>query len=874
LSELPAVWDYNGNGKWEGYTPDCYFNFDNQGFDRDPTNGFTGWRAFAYYPFPSTYWPTNGSTDDVIIRLAKNFRINEKGEFDPMVYRINLAIVEALINKRSVNIEKVDENRFGVDLDKDGILGMADRVVFDWAPLENRNMSYVGQARLDQQQGRVHLAAGLFPEGTEFLQSVRYIDVTSEGDIAPATRMKELRYMKKRTWRTYSDLEESALNEIKEKDDFPDRTRQFIGNPEQGVNNAEGWLLQGFIEDRSGDLRPQSFEETVACIGCHGGTGATTDSVYAFSRKLDAGHYRRGWYHWSQKGLKGINEPKVQIRGAGVFYEYTYYLMYTKSGSEFRDNPEVEAMFYNPDGTIRQDMVDQLHEDITVLLHPSAERALLLNKAYRTIVEDQDFVNGRDINITAMANVHKDIEQDLPTGVKQASSIDSLKGRFGTATICESGGKTAPVDAVHQKVVSGLGMSGPSGVRYEADWQGVIHKSHYNLDIEGVHFTFPPRMTLPTRVVVPLGNIPSCYACHRLDYPTVPGSTKISVPVQSAGDPMVPAAGDLIQLTADTGRNLGGKWSPDGRMIAFVSNRGGIEQIWLMTPDGKNQRQLTRGPAVSGWPEWRADSGRLVFWSYDPETKMHAIRGVNVDGRGLKTLVESREILDRPTYHPDGETIAYAAVHEGNWDIWIIEEDGSGKQRLTKDPQMETNPLWSPDGKMLAYKVAPTTGNYNLTAEYFMAFENGYDEPSVYSWIGPESVQMNAWSPDGKKIAYTAEVIRDASGEDRVTYAAMVSDIAFKGNRAIAENSTIISRNCTLGDRGPVFSPNGKKIVFWAWDTSHRARLWAYDLHTGQTTRLTSGEAEMYPQWSPDGARLLFESDRSGNRDLMIINLR
>ncbi len=155
-----------------------------------------------------------------------------------------------------------------------------------------------------------------------------------------------------------------------------------------------------------------------------------------------------------------------------------------------------------------------------------------------------------------------------------------------------------------------------------------------------------------------------------------------------------------------------------------------------------------------------------------------------------------------------------------------------------------------------------------------MTFEKGYDQPTVFRWDGPESLQMSDWSPDGRHITYTAEVISDASGEDRVSYAAMISDITLEANVATAENNTILSQNCTLGDRGPVFSPDGRKIAFWAWDTSYGATLWLSDLDTSQVRRLTTGGPDMYPQWSPDGGMLLFESGRSGNSDLMLLKVQ
>jgi Tol biopolymer transport system component len=871
LNDLPESWDYNGNGRWDGYVPDCFFNIDAEGFDRNPQGQPTGWRAFAYYPFPGTFWPTNGATDDVLIRLPESFRTTVDGTYDPVVYKVNLAIVEALAKGRDVVIAPVDERQVDIDLDRDGTLASARKVVFDWAPLEGRDMTYAGKAGERQRQGKLHLAMGLFPEGTEFLHSVRYVDVTDDGGIALSPRMKELRYMRKRTWQTYADLEEAALGEMKEKDDFPSRTSQFIGNVEQGVNNGTGWLLQGFIEDADGELRPQNFEETTFCIGCHGGVGINTDSVFSMPRKLDGQAYQEGWYHWSQKGLSGIHEPKIEIRGGGVFYEYTYYLMYNHSGNEFRDNDEVKAKFFSPDGALKPEMADRLHEDIAVLLHPSRERALKLNKAYRTIVEDQDFILGRDPNVTPVGTVHDRVEADQPTGLTTASSIDRFDGRFGAGEGCAAAPDVEAMQGTPiAEAVIGNGMDGPDGLRYGVDWQGEIATSRYQkTDIEGVAFTFPPRLTLPTRVIVPIGNMAPCYACHRLPYPNVPEDNRITSPMPSSGSEI--ASPGLTRLTRSTGTDQGGVWRPDGQEIAFVSDRGGSHQIWLMAADGSGQRQLTRGPFVHGWPVWHPDGKSIACWGYDPSSAVHAVKIVQADGSGERVLAESQEHLDRPAWHPEGDRVAYAALHQGNWDLWVAPVNGGPTVRLTEDPQMETNPLWSPDGKTLAYKVAPI-GEYNLTRQFFMTFENGFDNPTVHTWNGPESIQMNAWSPDGRDIAYTAEIISDASGVDRVSYAAMVSDVRLEAKVAKALATLPLANGCTLGDRGPVFSPDGRRVAFWAWDRTYHASLWLYDRKTDDTRQLTRGGMDLYPQWSPDGRYLLFESSRSGSMDLWVLD--
>ncbi|MGB5964094.1 MAG: hypothetical protein WBF77_10710 [Sulfurimonadaceae bacterium] len=425
LKTPPKEWDINSDGKWGGYVPDCYFDFDNEGFDRSPSDDFTGWRAFGYYPFLGTFWPTNGSTDDVLIRLSNEFMQDENSRFDLDVYKLNLSIVESLIKQKNIAIDEIDENRYGIDLNQDGVLNIATEIVFRWkkprydsgtGKITDFSMSYVGLAKELLASNEYLIAPGLYPKNTEFLHSVRYIDVDKNSQsITMAPRMKELRYAKKKSWITYAELSNATLTDIKEKDTFPDRLRTIIGNTEYGALNNIGWIYQGFIEDEKGELRPQNYEETQYCIGCHSGIGAIADSTFVFQRKFGKSHFQKGWYHWTQdiNGLKNIEEPTTPDGRD----EYRLYLEANHAGDEFRANDEVMDKFFDANGSLKESEVQKIKDDISYLLYPSVSRAKELNKAYKIIVEEQSFIYGRDAHVKPVENVHREVEVDTPTDV-------------------------------------------------------------------------------------------------------------------------------------------------------------------------------------------------------------------------------------------------------------------------------------------------------------------------------------------------------------------------------------------------------------------------------------------------------------------------
>lgn len=398
----------------DAYIPRAHFAFDERGFDRGPDGSYSGFRAVAYLPFPGTFFPTNGSAGDVLIRLPAEFREDERGAADLDVYALNLAIVESLIKNRDVPIPELDERRYGVDVDRDGALGKARVVRFDWAPLRGRTMSYVGRARLLQAEGALSASAGLFPAGTEFLHTVRYLDVEGEG-VRMAPRLKELRYAVKSRFLTYAQLEQRAAHDVKEDHDYPDRLHQIVWSEQQGVSTGTGWNLKGMIEDAQGALRRQSYEELTFCVGCHGAVGATADSTFAFQRKLEGEALAYGWWHPSQRDLAGVPEP----RRADGRPEYGLYLERAGGGDELRENAELRARFFDERGAPRAEALAALQRDVRALLLPSPGRALALDKAYWLVVREQSFIRGRDAVLAPSEHVWRATEEDQPTGVEE-----------------------------------------------------------------------------------------------------------------------------------------------------------------------------------------------------------------------------------------------------------------------------------------------------------------------------------------------------------------------------------------------------------------------------------------------------------------------
>ncbi len=357
--------------------------FDKNGFAKDGSQ----WVAFNYKPLPSTFWPTNGSTDDVMIRLPEAFRQDVNGEHSLDIYAANLAIVEANIKGlKQISTIPVDEKAINKDLNGDGSLTEITEIsVTD---------SFVGAAEDS------YIDPYMYPAGTEFLHTVRYLGFDKNGDITISKRMKEVRYMKK-----WKDVLKQSYKREYQLENFAKEAGQlpsYVLAGDWGLDNGFSWSIQGFIEDAKGNLRESTYEENLFCMGCHTSIGATIDKTFSFARKVD------GAQGWGYIDLKGMPDAPNMGETKG---EIATYLERVGGGGEFRSNPEMQARFFNAEGKLDHQAI-KAARDVYDLIVPSRERALTLNKAYKAIVDEQDFLYGRDATVTPPVNVYDFIDND------------------------------------------------------------------------------------------------------------------------------------------------------------------------------------------------------------------------------------------------------------------------------------------------------------------------------------------------------------------------------------------------------------------------------------------------------------------------------
>ncbi|MGA8872201.1 MAG: hypothetical protein WB460_13730 [Candidatus Acidiferrales bacterium] len=292
--------------------------------------------------------------------------------------------------------------------------------------------------------------------------------------------------------------------------------------------------------------------------------------------------------------------------------------------------------------------------------------------------------------------------------------------------------------------------------------------------------------------------------------------------LSQVGNPAAPLALQKIYrgpVTEDGARELAHQFADDivallsggqpgiaQTKIAFVSGRSGNKEIWVMDYDGANQHQITHLNSIALTPRWSPDSTRIAFTCYVP------YRGVvsaqicvySTASNHLLGFPRFRGTNSSPAWSPDGQQIAFMSSINGNPAIYVAQADGAHLHRVTFGAGVATSPTWNPKTGKQIVFVSDRAGN-----------------PALY--------------------------LSDADGSN--------------------------TQKIDLPDMGyvidPSWSPNGQLLAFSWRRPSGNYDIYVMDIVSHQLVELTKDEARNErPSWAPDGRHLVFESTRTGTRQI------
>ena len=200
------------------------------------------------------------------------------------------------------------------------------------------------------------------------------------------------------------------------------------------------------------------------------------------------------------------------------------------------------------------------------------------------------------------------------------------------------------------------------------------------------------------------------------------------------------ASGDYRNLTNTKGYDAEGSWSPDGKLIAFASNRSAYEtklsaeqqelfdrdpawanEIYVMNADGTNVRRLTNSPGYDGGPFFSPDGKEICFRRFSENGATAEIMSMAIDGSQEKRLTNLGVMSWAPYYHPSGQYLIFTTNKHGfaNFECYIVDREGKQEPvRVTYTPGFDGLPVFTPDGKQLSWTTNRTT---NSQSQIFIA---------------------------------------------------------------------------------------------------------------------------------------------------------
>jgi TolB protein len=301
------------------------------------------------------------------------------------------------------------------------------------------------------------------------------------------------------------------------------------------------------------------------------------------------------------------------------------------------------------------------------------------------------------------------------------------------------------------------------------------------------------------------------------------------------GQPTEEDARNLAHQFADAIVALlsGGATGIASTKIAFITNRSGHKEVWVMDYDGGNQHQLSHLGTTSLTPRWSPDDSKIAFTCYVPYHGFTSVQicMLSLDTGGMLAFGRYPGTNSSPGWSPDGTKLAFMSGAYGGDNIVVTSASGGDIRRLTFGKNVDTSPVWNPKTGQQIVFVSDRGG---LPVLYQMNAD-GSDVQKIDT-ADKGYVIDPAWSPNGQLLAFSW---RRPDGN----YDIYAMDVA---SRALVQ----LTRDAGRNER-PSWAPDGRHIVFESTRTGRR-QIWEMLADGSNPRQLTSGPGESEsPNWSP-----------------------
>jgi len=363
-----------------------------------------------------------------------------------------------------------------------------------------------------------------------------------------------------------------------------------------------------------------------------------------------------------------------------------------------------------------------------------------------------------------------------------------------------------------------------------------------------------------------------------------------------------PASGPpekLVPVTSYPGSELYPSFSPDGRQIAFSwdGESGDNRDIYVKLVGETNALRLTTDPAADSYPVWAPDGKRIAFRRAGPHSGIYTVSPLGGAEQKLSDFATSYQM----SWSPDGKWLAVSS-DEPTSAIFLLPAEGGEPRRVSspKAPGLDRAASFSPDGRELAYASCTSVNTCDVYAEDLNPARGSARRITDQNF----SIFALTWSRDGRSVIYSgsrssgilpylwrAEIDRRQPPQ-RLEIAgpqASCPSVSPAGNRLVfsrylqdfdiwryrvggAAEPLIVS---SLSEDNPQFSPDGTRIAFESNRSGESEEIWLAQADGSKPVQLTHnlGRHQGTPRWSPDGRWIAFHSQgEDGRRDIYVLD--